>query len=164
MPPWAGPDVWVHGDLHPANVILCHGRLAAIIDFGDLAAGDPATDLAAAWMLFSPEVRSIFRQAAAPPLRPIDDDTWSRARGWALTMNLAWLSMSADDEETNAMTQKAISDVLATNSEVRRCVTWPCNRLLFSWPDTRPVSITKCVEFSRAVSARHVAIHALGKP
>ncbi len=113
VPLWAGPDVWVHGDLHPANVILCHGRLAAIIDFGDLAAGDPATDLAAAWMLFSPEVRSIFRQAAAPPLRPIDDDTWSRAQGWALTMNLAWLSMSADDEETTAMTQKAISDVLA---------------------------------------------------
>jgi aminoglycoside phosphotransferase (APT) family kinase protein len=25
-------------------------RLSAVLDFGDLAAGDPATDLAVAWM------------------------------------------------------------------------------------------------------------------
>jgi aminoglycoside phosphotransferase (APT) family kinase protein len=112
-PLWSGPLVWVHGDLHPANVILSQGRITAVIDFGDLTAGDPATDLAAAWMLFSPEVRSIFRQAANSPLRPIDDDTWSRARGWALTMNLAWLSMSANDEETTTMTRTAIGGVLA---------------------------------------------------
>ena len=107
------PAAEVHGDLHPANVILSHGKIAAIIDFGDLTAGDPATDLAAAWMLFAPEVRSVFRQAATSPVRPIDDDTWSRARGWALTMNLAWLSMSADDEETTLMTRMAIAAVLA---------------------------------------------------
>jgi aminoglycoside phosphotransferase (APT) family kinase protein len=112
LPLWSDPDVWIHGDLHPANVILSHGRIAAIIDFGDMTAGDPATDLAAAWMLFSPEVRSVFREAAATPLRPIDDNTWSRAKGWALTMNLAWLSMSANDEETTAMTRVAIDAVL----------------------------------------------------
>ncbi|MGF9663568.1 aminoglycoside phosphotransferase family protein [Arthrobacter crystallopoietes] len=47
-PPWTGEPVWLHGDLHPENLILREGRLAAVIDFGDLAAGDPATDLAAA--------------------------------------------------------------------------------------------------------------------
>jgi aminoglycoside phosphotransferase (APT) family kinase protein len=113
VPPWPGPDVWVHGDLHPANVILSHGRLAAVIDFGDLTAGDPAMDLAAAWMLLAPEARTVFRRSAASLLCPIDNDTWSRARGWALAMNLAWLSMSANDAETTAMTRMAIGAVLA---------------------------------------------------
>ena len=37
-------------------VICCSsgGRLAAVLDFGDLAAGDPATDLSVAWMLLPP--------------------------------------------------------------------------------------------------------------
>ncbi len=113
VPGWLGPKVWLHGDLHPANVILSKGRIAAVIDFGDLTSGDPATDLAAAWMLFSPEVRGVFRQAADSPARPIDDHMWMRARAWALTMNVGWLSMSANDAETTAMTQAAIAAVLA---------------------------------------------------
>ena len=42
IPLWSGPNVWVHGDLHPANVILSQGRIAAVIEFGDLTAGDPS--------------------------------------------------------------------------------------------------------------------------
>lgn len=49
--PWQGPPVWVHGDLHPANVVVSDGTLCGIVDFGDLSAGDPAWDLAAAWVL-----------------------------------------------------------------------------------------------------------------
>ncbi|MEV6742442.1 aminoglycoside phosphotransferase family protein [Streptomyces sp. NPDC051104] len=48
---WEGPPVWVHGDLHPANVVVSDGRLSGIVDFGDMFAGDPAWDLAAAWVL-----------------------------------------------------------------------------------------------------------------
>jgi len=48
---WQGPPVWVHGDLHPANVVVSDGTLCGIVDFGDLFAGDPAWDLAAAWVL-----------------------------------------------------------------------------------------------------------------
>src|SRR5215469_11158653 len=48
---WQGPRVWVHGDLHPANVVIADGTLAGIVDFGALFAGDPAWDLAAAWLL-----------------------------------------------------------------------------------------------------------------
>lgn len=33
-PEWEGPPVWVHGDLHPANVVIAHGTLAGVIDFG----------------------------------------------------------------------------------------------------------------------------------
>ena len=50
-PAWEGPPVWVHGDLHPANVVVADGTLAGVVDFGDLFAGDPAWDLAAAWVL-----------------------------------------------------------------------------------------------------------------
>ncbi|NUP43390.1 MAG: aminoglycoside phosphotransferase family protein [Streptomyces sp.] len=50
-PEWEGPRVWVHGDLHPANVVVAAGTLAGVVDFGDVFAGDPAWDLAAAWVL-----------------------------------------------------------------------------------------------------------------
>ncbi len=43
--------MWVHGDLHPANVVVSDGTLSGIVDFGDLFAGDPAWDLAAASVL-----------------------------------------------------------------------------------------------------------------
>lgn len=49
--PWEGPPLWIHGDLHPMNLVVERGRLNAVIDFGDLCAGDPATDVACAWML-----------------------------------------------------------------------------------------------------------------
>jgi hypothetical protein len=50
-PGWEGPPVWVHGDLHPANVVVADGTLAGAVDFGALFAGDPAWDLAAAGLL-----------------------------------------------------------------------------------------------------------------
>ena len=59
-----GPALWLHGDLHPHNVIVHEGAVAAVIDFGDITAGDPATDLAIAWMLFAPEIRPVLRDAA----------------------------------------------------------------------------------------------------
>jgi aminoglycoside phosphotransferase (APT) family kinase protein len=46
-----GAPVWLHGDLHPANVLVSNGTLCGVIDFGDMCAGDPATDLSAAWLL-----------------------------------------------------------------------------------------------------------------
>lgn len=39
-------SAWIHGDLHGGNIIMNQGKLAAIIDFGGLAVGDPACDLA----------------------------------------------------------------------------------------------------------------------
>ncbi|MCU1354994.1 MAG: aminoglycoside phosphotransferase [Acidimicrobiales bacterium] len=86
VPPWDRPPVWLHGDLHPRNVLVDGGRLSAVIDFGDLTSGDPATDLAIAWMLFDTASRATFRDAAE-----VDDDTWSRAEGWALALSLAYL-------------------------------------------------------------------------
>lgn len=85
--PWDGPPLWLHGDLHPSNMLTVDGRLSAVIDFGDLTAGDPATDMAVAWMLFDPVHRRRFREVAA-----VDDHTWRRAAGWALSLSLAYLT------------------------------------------------------------------------
>src|SRR5438270_9364053 len=48
-PAHAGPPRWVHGDLHPGNLLVRNGAVVAVIDFGDLCAGDPAVDVGAAW-------------------------------------------------------------------------------------------------------------------
>jgi len=50
-PSWPGPPLWLHGDLHPGNLLVSDGHLSGVIDFGDLTSGDPATDLSLLWML-----------------------------------------------------------------------------------------------------------------
>ncbi len=89
--PWAGPPQWLHGDLHPANLLAHEGRLAAVIDFGDLTSGDPAGDLSVAWLLLPPHARSAFREAAGGDAG-VDDDTWARAEAWALALSVAYLA------------------------------------------------------------------------
>ncbi|MBK7949179.1 MAG: aminoglycoside phosphotransferase family protein [Deltaproteobacteria bacterium] len=93
-PPWSGLPCWLHGDLHPANLLTLDGQLSAVLDFGDLTAGDPATDLAVAWMMFGPDERSSFRAQVG-----VDGHTWRRAAGWALHFSLAYLT----SDETTAM-------------------------------------------------------------
>jgi aminoglycoside phosphotransferase (APT) family kinase protein len=85
-PAWPGPPVWIHGDLSPGNLLCAEGRLSAVIDFATLGVGDPACDLIVAWNLLPAETRSIFREA----LR-VDDATWERGRGWALSIALIQL-------------------------------------------------------------------------
>ncbi|MFI9323756.1 aminoglycoside phosphotransferase family protein [Kitasatospora aureofaciens] len=80
-PPWTGPALWIHGDLHPANVLTADGTLCGVIDFGALCAGDPACDLAAAWNLLPDGAAELFHQAYEPAADPA---TLRRARGWAL--------------------------------------------------------------------------------
>ncbi len=82
-PVWHGPPVWLHGDLQPLNLLVERGRLSAVIDFGCLSVGDPACDLQVAWNLLSAQTRTIFRAAL-----PVDDATWARGRGWALSVGL----------------------------------------------------------------------------
>ncbi|MFD7920839.1 aminoglycoside phosphotransferase family protein [Streptomyces sp. NPDC059740] len=80
-PQWAGPKVWLHGDLHPANVLTTNGTFSGVIDFGDLFAGDPACDLAAAWILLPDGALDRFHKAYRPAP---DAATLRRARGWAV--------------------------------------------------------------------------------
>ena len=94
-PPHPGPATWVHGDPHPANLLVDGGRLVALVDFGDLTAGDPATDLATAWLTFDAAARAAFR-ARLTERGAVDDATWRRARGWALSMGLAMVRRTSD--------------------------------------------------------------------
>jgi aminoglycoside phosphotransferase (APT) family kinase protein len=77
---WQGPPLWIHGDLHAGNLLVEHGRISAVIDFGCLGVGDPACDLMVAWSLLSADSRATFRRVL-----DIDDASWARGRGWALT-------------------------------------------------------------------------------
>ncbi len=108
LPAYDGPPVWIHGDLHPANLVVRAGAVAAVVDFGDVTAGDPATDLAVAWMLFPAPVRARFRAA----LGDVDDDTWHRAAGNALAHGLACLARSADVPLMEAMGRRTLAAVL----------------------------------------------------
>jgi aminoglycoside phosphotransferase (APT) family kinase protein len=80
---WDGTLTWIHGDLMPGNTLVADGKLSAVIDFGTAVAADPAGDVLAAWFLFEGESRRAYREAL-----DVDDDTWLRARGWALSLEL----------------------------------------------------------------------------
>jgi aminoglycoside phosphotransferase (APT) family kinase protein len=83
---WPGPPMWSHGDLSPGNVLVEDGRLSAVIDFGGVGIGDPTVDLTVAWNLLSAQARDEFRAALE-----VDDETWQRGRGWALSIALIQL-------------------------------------------------------------------------
>jgi aminoglycoside phosphotransferase (APT) family kinase protein len=73
----------MHADLHPGNLLVAGGRVSGVIDWGSLSVGDPATELLFAWMVLDPPSRTLFRE-----LIGVDDATWLRGRGWALSMAL----------------------------------------------------------------------------
>lgn len=109
--PPASETVWIHGDLHPGNILIATGSLAAIIDFGDVTSGDPAYDLAASWLLFDPEGRSAFVTAAAGRY---DHDTWVRARAWAAYLTAVFLTESDDRPELRALGDRAARELASS--------------------------------------------------
>jgi aminoglycoside phosphotransferase (APT) family kinase protein len=86
--------VWVHGDLHPANVVIADGTLAGVVDFGDLFVGDPASDLAAAWVLLPAGADARFFAAYAEA----DEATVRRARGLAALKSLFLMLMGQNGD------------------------------------------------------------------
>jgi len=108
-PSWDGPPIWIHGDLSPLNLLVQQGRLSAVIDFGCLGVGDPACDLQVAWTFLSAQTRAVFRAAL-----PVDDATWARGRGWALSVGLIALPYYQSTNPVLAdIAQRAIDEVLA---------------------------------------------------
>lgn len=92
--PWREAPVWIHGDVHPGNLIARDDQLVAIIDFGDVTSGDPAYDLATAWLTFDHAGRSAFVTACG---ERYDRTTWIRARGWAAAFAATLLELSDDN-------------------------------------------------------------------
>jgi aminoglycoside phosphotransferase (APT) family kinase protein len=115
-PEWQRPPVWIHGDLSSGNLLVEQGRLSAVIDFGCLGVGDPACDLMVAWTLLSAEARVVLRAALS-----VDDATWARGRGWALSWALIALPYYL---ETNPVivrdARRTIAEVLADHPPTSR--------------------------------------------
>ncbi len=86
-PDWEGPPVWVHGDLDARNLLVTDERITGVIDWSCLCVGDPACDVKVAWAVLNAETRPILRE-----LLEIDDATWARGRGWALSQAIGALS------------------------------------------------------------------------
>ncbi|MBS0651634.1 MAG: aminoglycoside phosphotransferase family protein [Verrucomicrobia bacterium] len=76
---WSRPPVWIHGDVSGGNLLVQKGELRGVIDFGQVAIGDPACDLSMAWTMFSGESREAFRSKLC-----LDEGTWMRGRAWTL--------------------------------------------------------------------------------
>jgi aminoglycoside phosphotransferase (APT) family kinase protein len=83
-----GPT-WIHGDLHPDNVIIDGGKVSAVLDFGDLCAGDPATDLASAWLQLDEDGRETLFSVYGN----VDRSLRVRAAGWATLFALMLLEL-----------------------------------------------------------------------
>jgi aminoglycoside phosphotransferase (APT) family kinase protein len=105
------PDrpVWVHGDVASSNLLVLHGRLSAVIDWGCSAFGDPACDLGIAWTFFADDSREAFRDRLS-----LDRDTWARARGWQLWVPLYRLADLVDrlHPQEDAFWRRIINEIL----------------------------------------------------
>jgi aminoglycoside phosphotransferase (APT) family kinase protein len=109
VPEWDGPPTWIHGDLMPGNLIVRNGRLHAVIDWSLACAGDPACDLMVAWMFLGADSRLKLRAALE-----VDDATWMRGRGWALSCALGALPYYWDTNPPFiAYARRALAEVLA---------------------------------------------------
>jgi aminoglycoside phosphotransferase (APT) family kinase protein len=108
--PWDGPPVWFHGDAQPGNLLLDHGRLSAVLDFGTSGVGDPSCDTTIAWTFLSGESISVFKDRL-----PVDSATWVRGRGWAIWKAMIVLvgALESGDSEDVAYTTRVIEKVLA---------------------------------------------------
>lgn len=104
---WARPPVWFHGDVAVGNLLVRDGRLCAFIDFGTFGTGDPACDLVVAWTLLDDGPRATFRERVG-----LDEDTWARARGWALWKALVTLAHGHVDTDEQRRQRRALDLLL----------------------------------------------------
>ncbi|MET7809222.1 aminoglycoside phosphotransferase family protein [Micromonospora chersina] len=86
LPELSRPQVWLHGDLKPTNLLVQDGRLHAIIDFGGLSIGLPDAEHSTVWDL-PPQARHAYWDAVG-----LDDLTWTRARAWAIAVGVSGIS------------------------------------------------------------------------
>jgi len=112
-PGYGGPPVWLHGDPHPSNILVHDGQVSGVIDFGDITAGDPASDLSVAWMLLPLEHQAGFWSAYQEAGGGGDDALRARARGWALNFAIVFLAHSEDNPVLRDVGRRTLGTVLA---------------------------------------------------
>lgn len=99
--------VWLHGDVHPGNVLFKEGRLCGVIDWGLSGVGDGACDLLTAWAMFDREPREVFRKALGAT-----DAEWLRGAGWALSMAVIYLPYAYENGLRTDMSEKMIDRLM----------------------------------------------------
>jgi len=100
---WNKQALWVHGDFAIGNMLMDNNKLSAVIDFGGIAIGDPACDLVIAWTYLSGKARDIFISEM-----DLDEDTWLRARAWALWKATYELCQIEDKDSLDGFAQRRI--------------------------------------------------------
>jgi aminoglycoside phosphotransferase (APT) family kinase protein len=106
---WNNAPVWIHADLHAGNILVKESKITAVIDFGMAGIGDPACDIMTAWTMLSDQTRTIFRSIVN-----VDNATWERGRGWALSFGLIALPSYKDTNPVLAnIALNTINEVLA---------------------------------------------------
>ena len=114
--PYTKQPVWVHGDVAQNNLVVLHGRLSGVIDFGTSAIGDPACDTVLAWTFLDGDSRRAFRERL-----PVDRATWVRGRGWALWKALITLAWNPDPNSPfTAECRRVAADVIAEHEQEAR--------------------------------------------
>ena len=108
-PPETRPH-WIHADLLAENLLVRHGRLAAVLDFGGLALGDTCVDLIVAWEVLGPDERMIFRSAVG-----VDELAWQHGRAWAFALGIMtfpyyWHTMPERCADRLAMVRAVLAD------------------------------------------------------
>ena len=107
-PPSERDLVIVHGDLHAGQLVVgADGRLAGVIDWGDLHFGHRAVDLVAVHQLIPPALFDAFFASYGD----VDDVTWRLARARAAWHGVALLASAADsaDERMVAESKMALA-------------------------------------------------------
>jgi len=110
--PLAQDRMWLHGDFHARNVLVKDGAISGIIDWGDITAGDVATDLASIWMLLG----DAGARARARTAYGADEATWARAKGWAVLFAAILLDTGLTDTPRHAVMGRRTFERLAGES------------------------------------------------
>ncbi|ABI77566.1 phosphotransferase family protein [Hyphomonas neptunium ATCC 15444] len=103
----ASVPVWLHGDVHPGNVLVTDGQVSGIIDWGLCGVGDGACDLLSAWTMFDEPAREVFRASLGA-----NDADWLRGAGWALSMAVIYLPYAYENALRCDMSEKMIERLM----------------------------------------------------
>jgi aminoglycoside phosphotransferase (APT) family kinase protein len=99
--------VWLHGDVHPGNLLVEHGRLCGVIDWGLCGVGDGACDLLTAWTMFDRDARNVFRAAIGA-----SEAEWMRGAGWAMSMAVIYLPYAYENGLRSDMSERMIARLM----------------------------------------------------
>lgn len=81
--PTVTPDVLLHADLIPGNLVVRGDRIVGLLDLGTLTTGQPAWDLTPAWWVLNAQTRRRFRASLG-----VDAATWQHGCALAAIQGL----------------------------------------------------------------------------